>query len=184
MKRIFIAVKIVPDEKFSRMISSVRTGLAGESVKWTDTGNIHLTLVFLGDTEDALIDPLDRMLKERCSATGIFEIIIRGFGVFRSMRDPKVIWAGIDKSEQLNALNRTIVEGLARESFPVEERSFSPHLTIGRIRHLSNTENLKKILMQNSETELQKVTVREVVLYESILKPTGSVYKPLGVYEL
>jgi 2'-5' RNA ligase len=182
MKRIFIAVKIEPDANFRKMISSVRSGLSTESVKWTDTANIHLTLVFLGDTDEAKIPVLDKMLKERCTGTGSFEINIKGLGVFRNLRDPKVLWAGIDASEKLAGLNKTIVEGLKAEGFQTEERAFSPHLTIGRIRRIADRDNLQNILEQNRQAELQKVLVSEVILYESVLKPTGSVYIPLGTY--
>jgi 2'-5' RNA ligase len=55
MKRIFIAIKVTPEEFFLKMISALKTGLRDENIKWTDQDNIHLTLVFLGDTDDGMI---------------------------------------------------------------------------------------------------------------------------------
>jgi 2'-5' RNA ligase len=67
MKRLFIAVKIVPEGDLLRMISSVKASLGDESIKWVDPGNIHITLAFLGDTEEKKIKTLTRILDVACT---------------------------------------------------------------------------------------------------------------------
>ena len=101
MKRIFIAVKVVPDSNFTGHISSVKSRLSGESIKWTDPGNIHITLAFLGNTQEIVIPLIENMLKEKCSDFGSFAVLLSGFGVFKSLRDPRIIWTGIEQSEKL-----------------------------------------------------------------------------------
>jgi 2'-5' RNA ligase len=183
-KRLFIAVKIVPEDSFLKPVFSVKSALEEESVKWIDTGNIHITLAFLGDTDENLIPVLDNMLREQCTGSGSFGIVLRGFGVFRNFRDPKVIWAGIDVADGLSELNRSITEGLKDAGFKTDDKPFSPHITIGRIRFIKDRERLRAVLGKYDNAEFQKVDVREVILYESILRQTGSIYNPLGIYKL
>jgi RNA 2',3'-cyclic 3'-phosphodiesterase len=184
MKRVFIAVKVEPGGELLRMISSLKALLGAENIKWVDTANIHLTLVFLGDTEEKRIKILVSMLRERCTGFNEFEFILAGTGVFKNFRDPRVIWAGIQKSEKLLMLNNIITDGLKENDFEIEDRQFSPHLTLGRIKSVKDTENLKTVLERYMDTEFQKIEVKEVILFESILMQTGPLYKPLGKFNL
>ena len=68
--------------------------------------------------------------------------------------------------------------------FVIEERQFKPHLTLGRVKSVRDTENLKKVLEKYRDDEFQKVEVKEVILYESILMQTGPIYKPWAVTAL
>ena len=180
MKRIFIAIKVNAGETLSGIISSFQKGLNRDSIKWTNKDNIHITLVFLGDTEKTLIEPLSSMLKEKCERTGRFDLKIRGSGVFRSLGDPRIIWMGIEPHEKLVQLNSFIIDGLKKLDFGIDDRPFNPHLTIGRIKHLNNKEGLKSMIDKYHDLEMQIVPVNEVILYESILLQTGPVYKSLA----
>lgn len=184
MKRIFIGIKIETDKNFRKLIASIKAELSGESVKWTDPSNIHVTLVFLGNTPDEDIEVAERILGERASATGMFEIVMRGFGVFRNLHDPKILWAGIDQSEKLNALQESIAGGLKEARISLDDKPFSPHLTLGRIKHVTDSDKLKVLLLKYHSTEIQRFTVTEVTLFESILSQEGPKYNALGVYKL
>jgi 2'-5' RNA ligase len=184
MKRVFIAVKADPEGELQRMISTLKSVLTAENIRWIDPQNIHITLAFLGDTGEEKIKILAEMLKDKCSGFHEFSFILAGTGVFKNYRDPRVIWAGIKSPEKLYALENKIAEGLKASGLVSEERPFKPHLTIGRIKSLKDTGNLKSILERYKEIELQKVDVRNVILYESILTQTGPIYKPLGNYSL
>ena len=184
MKRIFIAVNVHPGPVLLKTTAAIKALLASESIKWTELANTHLTLAFLGDTEEKRIMILSKMLREKCSGFGEFSFTLAGTGVFKNFRDPRVIWAGIRSSEQLAKLSQTINSGLAENDFPVEERPFKPHLTLGRIRSIKDPENLKSVIDRYIETEFQTITVNEVILYESILMQTGPVYKALDKYTL
>ena len=184
MKRIFIALKIDPEETLLRMISSFKSGLSKESIKWTNSDNIHITLAFLGDTEEKMIKKISSMLKDQCERTGRFELILKGSGVFRSLRDPRIIWTGIESSEELIRLSYLIVAGLKSLNIRMEDRPFNPHLTIGRIKHLNDTEALKCLIKQFQTTQIQIVPVKDVILYESILLQSGPIYKPITIFNL
>jgi len=184
MKRVFIAVKVKPESGLLRMISTLKSVLSAENIRWVDPVNIHITLAFLGDTGEEKIKILTGMLKDKCSGFQEFDFQLAGTGVFKNYRDPRVIWAGIKSPEKLFALENKIAEGLKSTGFINEEHRFKPHLTLGRVKSVSNTENLKNILDRYSDTEFQKVEVKDVILYESILLQTGPIYKPLGNYSL
>lgn len=184
MKRLFIAIKIVPGSDLLRMISSVKALLGGESIKWVDHGNIHITLAFLGDTEEKKVKVLTRILDETCTKSGRFEFSLAGTGVFKNFNDPRVIWVGINPKEELVKLSTKIADGLKSGGFLIEERSFRPHLTIGRIRTLKDNDRLKRVLDTYKDTELQKISAEEVILFESILMQSEPLYKELAKFSL
>jgi RNA 2',3'-cyclic 3'-phosphodiesterase len=184
MKRIFIALKIEPGEKLSGMISMLKTSLSKDLIKWTVPGNIHITLAFLGDTDENQIEPVISMLGEKCSGSGSFDLILRGAGVFRNLKDPRIIWTGVEPSDKLNHLNKSIVNGLKDLNINLEDRAYNPHLTLGRIKHLNDSNRLRIVLEQFQNAEIQRIPVNEVILYESILMQTGPVYTPLAEFGL
>ena len=184
MKRIFIAVRIEPDESLLAMISSFRQALKSDSVIWTDPANIHITILFLGGTPEKRVKEIGAFLQELCSGFGEFELVIRGSGVFKSSKDPRVLWAGIETSEKMNKLNKIISEKLQETVTGLEERSFKPHLTLGRVKKINDLTKLTTLLVNYQGREIQRVKVSDIILYESILLPEGPLYKPLGKYDL
>ncbi|MGD0342716.1 MAG: RNA 2',3'-cyclic phosphodiesterase [Bacteroidales bacterium] len=184
MKRIFIALKIDPSPNLTEMLQSLRSLAEGEKITWVDPVNIHLTLAFLGDIEEDRIKIAGLMLKKECSGFGEFTFMIKGAGLFKNLHDPRVIWIGIAEPEMLLSLNEKILTGLKDTGFRIEERPFKPHITIGRIKFLKNPEILKSFLGKYGEADIQQVDVREVILYESILRPAGPVYKSVGRFAL
>lgn len=182
MKRIFVAIKIDANPELSGFISSIKTLLCNENIKWINNANIHLTLAFLGDTKEKRIKILDNLLDGICSGFPEFEFTLAGAGVFRNFKDPKVIWIGIRSAEKLNELNKLITEGLKKNGFETGDRQFKPHITMGRVRSSKEIANLKEIIGKFSEIDFQTVRVKELFLYESILMHPEPLYKPLGIY--
>jgi 2'-5' RNA ligase len=184
MKRIFVALKIEPGDIMLRMHASLVSMLGNEKITWVSPQNIHITLAFLGDTVEDRIKIAGIVLKQKCSGFGEFDFLLTGAGLFSNFRDPKVIWAGIEQSEQLSRLNGVIVKGLIDTGFKIEERPFQPHITLGRIKSLKEPESLRRALEKYKETRIQEVHADAVTLFESILEPTGPIYKPIGKFKL
>ncbi len=184
MKRIFIAVKTEPEGDLLRMFSSLKAMLGAENIRWVDPANLHLTLAFLGDTEEKRIGSLYLMLEEKCSGFGTFDFTLAGTGVFKNFRDPRVIWVGIRSAERLTMLYNLINKGLKNIGFELEERQFRPHLTLGRVKSCKDTENLKSVLEKYRDQEFQTIHVNEAILFESILTQTGPIYNQLAKYHL
>jgi 2'-5' RNA ligase len=184
MKRIFIAIKIEPDADLLRMISLLRSLLANDKITWVDPSNIHLTLAFLGDTDEEKIKVAGIAVNQSCSGFGEFSFRLSGTGVFKNFSDPRVIWTGIGESGKLIRLNDLMMTRLKDTGFRIEDRPFRPHITLGRIKFIKDPDILKTALEKYRYTDFQKVPVKEVILYESILKQTGPVYKILSTYDL
>jgi len=184
MKRIFIAIKVKAGINFSNIIKSLKSGLQTENIKWTNPDNIHITMVFIGETAEQKINIISSKLREQCDGIGEFELIIKGLGVFKSIKDPRVIWTGIEQSEKLTQLYVQIINGLKDSGVLAEERPFKPHLTIGRIKYLKDKTVLNALVERYQNKEIQKIAVNQVILYESILLPSGPLYKQLTKIEL
>ncbi|HEX2919736.1 MAG TPA: RNA 2',3'-cyclic phosphodiesterase [Bacteroidales bacterium] len=184
MKRVFIAIKIDPDKNCRKFISTLRSELADESIKWTSEENLHVTLSFLGNVEENTIPGLKNMLTTISSDYREFELIITGLGVFKSLNDPKIIQAGIYHSETLNALQLRIEQALVEEGFETDKKQFVPHLTLGRVKLMKNVRKLKTLLLKCHSYEIQKIIIRNVILFESVLTQKGPVYTPLSKHDL
>lgn len=177
-------MKVEPDEHLLKMFSSLKSGLSRDSIKWTSSDNIHITIAFLGDTGEEVIQVIREMLRSKCGNTGTFEIVLKGAGVFKSLTDPRIIWTGIEPSAKLAELNRIIVSGLKNAGVILEERPFRPHLTLGRIKILKDNNSLSALLDKYKDVVLQSVFVDEIILYESILLQTGPVYKAIEKFKI
>ena len=177
MKRIFIAIRIEAQERLIEMISSLKRGLKEENIRWTDLDNLHITLAFIGDMDENKIGSVSSMLTEKCSGSAPFNLVLRGAGLFRNMNDPRVIWTGIEPSGMLIHLNSSIMDGLNDIHINIEKRPFTPHLTLGRVKNIKNREMLKSLIAGYENAEIQKMEVSAVILYESILKQSGAIYK-------
>lgn len=184
MKRIFIGIKVEPEGTLLRMISSLKAVLANEKIKWVDPANIHITLAFLGDIEEERIKAASIVLSNICSDYNRFSFHISGTGLFKSYHNPRIIWAGIDNADKLSGISEQIIKGLRDTGFHLEERPFSPHITLGRIKFVNDKSLLRETLERYSDTDFQNVDVKEVILFESILRPEGPLYKKSGIFRL
>lgn len=182
--RAFIAIEIPSSIQLAieEHTTRLRSALDSNLVRWAPTANIHLTLKFLGDVSPNTIDLLTQMLTAEVSQHTSFEIQIAGIGTFPNLRRPRVIWIGLQAPAALEALHHGIEAATARMGFPVEERPFSPHLTIGRVKQTVGPAEAQKIRTALEATHigfLGTSCVEAVHLFKSDLKPTGSVYTRL-----
>jgi 2'-5' RNA ligase len=184
MKRIFIAVKIDAGEALLDMISDFRATLKDEKIKWTEIENFHITIAFLGDTEEDKVRAVGNMLEAECRGSGAFELTIKGAGVFRSLNDPRILWTSIAPSEKLKRLNEAVKPGLRDCGIILEDREFRPHLTLARIKSIIDNDRLKMLIIKYMNNYIQTQQVNEVILFESLLFQSGPVYKPLAKYSL
>lgn len=177
MKRTFIAIKIPLSKQTIELIHDIKSVLKDEKIKWVDYRNIHITLFFIGDTEESLIDEIGLQLAHAFKNCNSFKLKCQGVGVFKNMHTPKVLWFGIQKTEVLSTIKKKADEIMRTFGFTIEDRDFNPHITIGRIRYLNNKNLLKTIIEKYRELEIQDFTIHDVIYYESKLTPRGPIYK-------
>jgi len=182
--RAFIAVEIPPGihQAIENQTASIRAALDASLVRWVPAENVHLTLKFLGDVSPANVELLEQMLSAEVSQHRTFEMRFGGLGAFPSPKRPRVIWIGIQAPAGLEALQHGIEAATATLGYPDEQRPFSPHLTIGRVKQNINTAGMQQIRTVLEKAEVGSLGISRVSavhLFKSDLKPTGAVYTRL-----
>lgn len=186
--RTFIAIAIPPEIK--QAISSQTASLqkeSGRAVRWVDTKNIHLTLKFLGEISSANLELLTQALRAECTQTAPLTVSVENLGCFPNPRRPRILWIGVVIPPELTRLQRQVEAIAARLGYPPEDKPFSPHLTIGRVREQATAEEilaLRNLLERTTVARLGTFTVHEVHLYKSDLKPEGPIYTRLASLRL
>lgn len=152
---------------------------SGADVKLVEAHNIHITLVFIGEIHENKLD----LVKEAVSEVNFnsFKIKLRGTGAFPNLSRPRVVWIGVEQGmQELRAIRGMLLKGLlGRGIRPDDEKEFSPHLTIGRVKGPSNLLNLIKVINEYQNTEFCEFTVNKVTLFKSTLTPKGPIYDPI-----
>ena len=177
MKRTFIAIKIPLSKQKQEIISDIQFKLKDEKIKWVDTWNMHITLFFLGDTDDDFIPVISDRIVELLQGIKSFSLKLNGLGLFKSLHDPKVMWIGINPSDKLKELKTLVDQVIVPLGFEKDTREFKPHLTLGRIKYMKDKENLKRIIDQNKEYDFGEILIDQLNFYESTLTSKGPIYK-------
>lgn len=177
--RAFIAVEISEEVRteVARLQEKLQT--AGADVKWVEPENLHLTLKFLGEIEEGRVPALTEALNFSLRLPP-FTFSLEGVGAFPKMEHPKVLWAGIHEGKDpLIGLARVVETACSGCGFPPEERPFSPHLTIGRVR---SPQGLNRLIQKLQSAEFQggKTQAGGITLFQSTLGPGGPIYQPLS----
>jgi len=177
--RSFIAFDI-EDEGIIRELSRVQSVLlgTGADLKLVEPKNIHVTIRFLGEITPAMINKIyGEMVKVVFSP---FDIEIRGLGAFPNMRHINVIWAGIRRGlNELRNIYYQLEPNLQRLGLRPDDKGFSPHLTIARVRTSRRRDELAKIIRDFENHEFGIVKARCLRLKKSILTPQGPIYSTL-----
>jgi 2'-5' RNA ligase len=157
-------------------------------VKWVDPGNIHLTLKFLGDIYADNVGKINAALEEAVRSLTPFSIEVKGIGVFPNMNRIQVIWVGLyGETEKLGQLQKRIETSLESLGFPPENRPFTPHLTLARVRDYARPEERQRLGQFISTASFEGkyvINVTAVNLMRSELTREGPIYSKLGAATL
>ena len=181
--RLFIAVELPTEiqQNVYKETSNFRKGI-DSLVRWVPAENMHLTLKFLGDVSSSNLEFLTQMLRNEADGVPCFKIQLTGLGAFPNLRRPHVIYIGIQAPAALDTLQRGIESASRKLGYESEERPFSAHLTLGRVKQNVTATDQQKIRRAIEGTQvdlLGSARVDSVHLYKSELKPSGSVYARL-----
>jgi RNA 2',3'-cyclic 3'-phosphodiesterase len=176
--RLFVAIKI-PDE-IRQTLTAFSKGLraAAPHAKWVRAENLHVTLKFLGETEVAKLEQIVTLLKEVRSTEPV-ALEFRGLGSFPNEKRPRVFWAGMDSSANLKSLALDIDRTLHGTGFPLEEKPFTPHLTLARFNPPGLPPSLAAAVKKHASEHFGSLNAREFHLIESKLKSSGAEYTTL-----
>ena len=184
MIRAFVAVDLEPQtvQRIAEAIDRLRPRMPG--VRWLPPTNFHLTLKFLGDVDEAKIEPIAAALEREFYPFSCFTINAKGLGVFPDLKRPRILWVGL-VGDELNVLASKVERILIPFGFAAEKRAFTPHLTVGRWREFKgSSKELGDEIAKWSGHDFGRSNVDEVVLFQSVLKPEGAVYRRLKTVAL
>ncbi|HJR80230.1 MAG TPA: RNA 2',3'-cyclic phosphodiesterase [Anaerolineales bacterium] len=181
--RTFIALEIPRElqQIIHKETVALRESIGG-LVRWVPPENMHLTLKFLGNISPASVDILTQMIRAEADSCPSFNMQAGGLACFPSPKRPRVLYISLQAPAELEVLQHGIESATQRLGYEAEERNFSPHLTIGRVRQNISTSDQHKIRRAIEETQIDSLgtaRVDSVHLYNSDMKPTGSVYTRL-----
>ncbi len=182
--RAFVASELPPAlrDAIQKAALGLRGAMGDDCIRWVPVQNLHLTLKFLGDVSPANLDMIKQMLTAEAGQYPAFDIEIEGFGTYPNLRQPRVLWVGMKAPATLLSLQHSIEIAAARLGYEPEERGFSPHLTIGRVRQNISPADVQKIRAALEATRvgnLGSAHIDAVHLFKSDLQPAGSVYTKL-----
>jgi RNA 2',3'-cyclic 3'-phosphodiesterase len=182
--RTFIAIDVKVENSLSSKWTELKTLLRNDNIKWVDDRLLHLTLFFLGDTSNVIVNVISSKLQVELKKIPAFNLNLQGLGYFGNSSSPRVLWVGISRSEQLMQLHSVVTDCVSVFGFDVANEKFSPHLTLGRVKHIASTDKLISLINQSKGLQFQQAVIDKVTFYQSILRPQGPIYKPLSEFKL
>jgi RNA 2',3'-cyclic 3'-phosphodiesterase len=142
---------------------------------------LHLTLKFIGDIEkQALISLKEALMSVRSPE---FYLNLIGVGIFPPRGTPRIVWAGISQQRELVMLQSAIESTLASLGYAKEERPFSPHITLVRLKTLHN-DSVKSFLVSNKNFRAEPCLVPSFKLYSSRLTDAGAIHRLEAAFPL
>lgn len=181
--RAFLAVDV--DKELIDPIVEIqeKIKLAGAPVKFVEPENLHFTVKFFGDVSEEKLDEINNLIVEKLDKFSPFEIFIRGLGVFPSLRYIRVIWLGSENYEPFSNIQKDLDSEFVKIGFD-KERSYIPHLTIGRLKGAENKDVLVERIEQLIDVDIGKTIIDRLTLKKSELTPSGPIYTDLEVFKL
>lgn len=179
MIRAFVAVP-VEDPVTRRRLAGARSLVPRlHGVRWIPEGQLHFTLKFLGEIAEERVASA-RSATVRAAASAPFRLALEGLGAFPPRGPARVLWAGCGEGAgALSRLADAVEAAFLAEGFPPEERPFSPHLTLARVKDPDAGRRISRALPSIPAEPFGVVAVSSLVLYRSELTPRGAEYDEL-----
>jgi 2'-5' RNA ligase len=180
MIRSFLAFDINNEQVLQRF-KEVQAKLTqtGADLKPVEPQNIHITMRFLGDITPRMADKVHEAMRQ--VSFSAFDCNIHGMGVFPDLRYPRVVWAGIKKgADELRNVFSQLEPNLIRLGFRPDNKGFSPHLTLARVRSGRNKTELANCIKELVDYDFGVVHADCFRLKKSVLTPKGPIYSTLN----
>ena len=170
MIRTFISVDVPVTEELRSLLDSLKKI---DGVRVTPENQLHLTLKFLGDTDEKKVERLCSELRRSLEGTGPFDVVIQGAGAFPDQRNPRVLWLGVkDPKRLIDAAD--IVDSTVKDlKMKADDKKFSPHLTVGRVNGKCD---LKDFFKDNNGKIFSSFRCDHIDVMKSVLTPKGAIH--------
>jgi RNA 2',3'-cyclic 3'-phosphodiesterase len=178
--RLFTAIDLPAGARLR--LERLLTALRPEApIKWSPLDNLHITTKFIGEWAEQRLDEIHDALSQ-IAPREPFEISLRDLGWYPNVRAPRVLWLGVHAGAELTALAEQIETRLDTLGVAREERPFSPHLTLARIKHPAPLQALRQKVERLQPADLGQFRVAHFSLFRSDPGSNASVYRKLRDY--
>ncbi len=179
--RLFTAIEVPSDIllRLERLMSALRPEAA---IKWSPLDNLHVTTKFIGEWPEQRVPELHDALR-RTTHRQPFEVELRHLGWFPNDRSPRVLWLGVEGGSPLTGLAADIDNAVASLGIARDEREFSAHLTLARIKGPVPLSNLRKKVQEMQPAGMGKFLVSDLSLFRSRPGTNASIYERLMNYQ-
>lgn len=172
--RAFISADIRPNDALVSILREL--GNTRADLKIVRPELLHLTLKFLGETEESLVDEIAARMMRACEGIQPFTITLKGMGAFPSLSNIRVVWVGIEAGRQLEDIASRLDESMKDLGYERDKHGFKPHLTVVRTRSARNIANVQEILRSNAVSDFGQYLIDRILLKKSMLSPKGPTY--------
>ena len=172
--RAFISADIEPGASLRAALMDLARSRA--DLKIVKPELMHITLKFLGDTDESLVEGIHERIKTACEGVQPFRIRLLGMGAFPSLSNIRVVWVGIEDGSRLGGIADRLDRSLGELGFERDKKGFVPHLTLARARSGRNIANVQELLRANATAEYGDYLIDGLRLKKSVLTPHGPIY--------
>ena len=177
--RTFIGLPFSVEAEFLEARQDLIASLPGERISWVAPERYHVTLRFLGDTEQSLIGKIGESLAAEITLPERTCLKLNGLGSFGPEKRPRVLWVGFEESGLFELMKSQVDQALKSCGiFPVEQ-PYRAHLTLGRIRSLKNLQSYNRTVEEMQQEFKSSVVFDKLVFFRSILGSRGPEYQVL-----
>jgi 2'-5' RNA ligase len=179
--RIFLALDLDDDIRSGLIRIRDKIDLGGAKVKWVDPEQLHITLKFLGDIADDTVRQVHLVAQQVARQMSPFKFRVRNVLCVPSGGPVRMFWAGVeDAGDSMKSLHGVLDEAMGGLNFRREDREFSPHITLARVKFAPNPQQIRRTVQAVSGADFGVQLVEELVVYSSQLTPSGPVYSAIG----
>jgi RNA 2',3'-cyclic 3'-phosphodiesterase len=177
--RLFVALDIPAEVRraIGEMIARLRDVTRG--ARWVRAEGVHVTLKFIGEMPARQVAAIEEALREAHVAAPV-EAKFHGAGFFPNERHPRVFWAGVEASPNLEELARDVDQRLSHLGIAAEAREFRPHLTLARFKSEDGLPRLREEIKKLDPLDFGSMRASEFYLFQSELGPGGAKYTKLA----
>ncbi len=184
--RLFLALDLPPEARAAAAEVGRELKASGADVKWVPPQNLHVTLKFLGEAGEGLLEPITQGMQAACAGHRALELGLAGVGAFPGRGRPQVVWLGLSGAlAELAELAAAMEERMEPLGFKPERRPFAAHLTLGRLRRgrrggkPAPPAAMSRAIAALAGWRGPQFSGQRVVLMKSELTPAGARYQPL-----
>lgn len=183
--RLFLAINLEPGVRRALMDATAPLRTAAPTLSWLDETRLHLTLKFLGEQPDDVVSRLAASVSDVASRHKPFAIRLTEIGAFPNFRRARVVWMGIGQEPRLELLHHDVEIACQSLGFELEGRAFRPHLTLARVTHRRDLDELRRLSRVAKRVEFDEETgVESIDLMQSHLDGPVARYERLHAAQL